>query len=233
MLDIHTHILPGMDDGSKNVQQSLAMLHKEASQGVDRVVLSSHFYPDRESPEMFLRRRQKALAVLREGTANVKALPEMIPGAEVAFFTGISRTDSIEGLCIDGTRAMLIEMPFCRWNRNILDEVSLIKDYRGIRPIIAHVERYMQYQPLGTIGDLCDSGIWIQTNASFFQNWRTSWLAIRMLKKGMIHFIGSDCHDIERRPPSMDDAIDEISIRLGEQALMHLERMERLLLEGE
>jgi len=95
------------------------------------------------------------------------------------------------------------------------------------------VERYMHFQPIGTVGELCDAGIWIQTNASFFQSWQTSWLAMRMLKKGMIHFIGSDCHDTKRRPPVMEEAIDEISLRLGDDALMHLERMEQLLLEGE
>lgn len=233
MLDIHTHILPEMDDGSKSVRQSIAMLRREKKQDINRVVFTPHFYANRESPEQFLKRRNRAVLSLEEAVAEMKSLPDRFSGAEVAFFTGMSRVDEIEQLCIGDTQAMLIEMPFCSWNRNILDEIDFLREYRGIRPVIAHVERYMGYQRRGTIRQMCDSGIWIQVNTSFFLKWQTAWMAMHMLKKHEIHFIGSDCHDTKRRPPNLESALSEIDRRLGTKALMYLEHMEQRLLEGE
>lgn len=232
MLDAHTHILPKMDDGSKSSRRSAAMLRREARQGVDRVILTSHFYAEQESLDRFLRRRAKSAERLETVLAEVKDLPERILGAEVTYFNGMSRTDGIEQLCIGGTQAMLIEMPFGRWSRSVLDELEYLMDYRYIRPVIAHVERYLPFQPLGTVRRLCEDGVWMQANASFFLNRRTAWLAARMLKRRHIHFIGSDCHDLKRRPPNVEDAMAEIDWRLGDSAMRHLQRMERRLLEG-
>ena len=233
MLDIHTHILPGFDDGSRNVRQSLAMLRREAKQGVDKVVFTPHFYAFRESPEAFINRRAEALALLEAEASRRGSLPKRYSGAEVAYFSGISRNDEVEMLCIGNTRAMLIEMPFCRWTPRMFDELDFMKECRGIQPVIAHMERYMRYQPLGTVRRLCESGYWIQVNASFFLDWKTAWLGMRMLKKREIHFIGSDCHDTKMRPPNFGDAVYEIRRKLGKKAIRHLRHMESRLLEGE
>ena len=64
MTDLHTHILPGMDDGARTVKESLKMLRMERSQGVDTVVLTPHFYRDYETPEHFLQRREESVRVL-------------------------------------------------------------------------------------------------------------------------------------------------------------------------
>jgi len=232
MLDTHTHILPKMDDGSKSPAQSIKMLQKEAQQGVTRVIFTPHFYANREDPGKFLRRREESLALL-EAEATGRRLPKWYIGAEVAYFRGMSRIDEIEKLCIAHTNAMLVEMPFCRWDRGMLEELRYLRESRGIQPVLAHVERYIRFQPMGTVRELCDMGLWIQVNASFFLRWQTSWMALRMLKKRNIHFIGSDCHNIKNRPPNMGDALSLIDKRLGQRALMHLRHMESRLLEGD
>ena len=232
MLDTHTHILPKMDDGSKSPVRSMKMLRKEARQGITRVIFTPHFYANREDPEKFLRRRRESLALLQAQTPAGR-LPKCYVGAEVAYFRGMSRVEEIEKLCIGHTNAMLVEMPFCRWDRGMIDELLYLRESRGIQPIIAHVERYLRFQSRGIVNELCDMGFWIQVNASFFLRWQTSRRALRMLKKRCIHFIGSDCHDIKDRPPNMGDAISLIDKRLGRHALMHLRHMESRLLEGE
>ena len=232
MLDIHTHILPMMDDGSRSLRQSKSMLQKEAKQGVDRVVLTPHYYADKESPNEFMDRRAVSIELLESGIVDIMTLPQWYLGAEVAFFQGISRIENIESLCIGDSNAMLIEMPFSRWSTNILNELFNLVENRGIQPIIAHVERYMTYQPLGTIRELCKAGIWMQANASFFINWRTSMIALWMLKKHRIQFIGSDCHDMRRRQPNLESAREVIEKRLGKGAIEYLDRMEIRLLEG-
>ena len=232
MLDTHTHILPKMDDGSKSPEQSIKMLRKEVRQGITRVIFTPHYYANREEPAKFLKRRKESLALLAAESAGGN-MPKCYAGAEVAYFRGMSRIEEIENLCIGHTNAMLIEMPFCKWDRGMLAELEYLRESRGIQPVIAHVERYLRFQSMGIVKDLCDMGFWIQVNASFFLRWQTSWLALRMLKKRNIHFIGSDCHDIKNRPPNMGDAISLIDKRLGRHALMHLRHMESRLLEGD
>lgn len=233
MLDIHTHILPKMDDGSKSLRQSERMLQQEVKQHMDCVVLTPHYYADRETPSDFLKRRHDSLKLLGKGIFEISELPQWRLGAEVAFFQGMSRVENIESLCINGTNAMLIEMPFSRWSKNTLNELFYLIENRDIQPIIAHVERYMRYQPIGTICRLCEAGIWIQANASFFIHWQTTLIALWMLKRHLIQFIGSDCHDMKKRQPNLGKARAVIEKRLGQSAVKYLERMERWLLEGE
>ena len=66
IIDFHSHILPGIDDGSRNVEESIALLRKEAEQGITHVIATPHFYPQHDTPERFLKRRNEAETVLRE-----------------------------------------------------------------------------------------------------------------------------------------------------------------------
>lgn len=233
MLDIHTHILPSVDDGSKSVQMSVSMLRREAKQGISDVVLTPHFYAHRQSPESFFRHRARAMEKLQQETGADSRLPRLHTGAEVAYFGGMSRAEEIESFCIGNSNAMLVEMPFCKWNRHILDEIFHLKNYQGIQPILAHIERYMRFQPMGIVRELCEEGLLIQANASFFTGWPSSMKAMHMLKNHCIHFIGSDCHDLENRPPNLADAVACIDKKLGDSALRYLRHMEKMLLEGE
>lgn len=233
MLDLHTHILPEMDDGSKSVRQSITMLRREAKQGVDKVILTPHFYAEKELPTAFFQRRKAATKLLATELAFIDNLPQAYLGAEVAYFNGISRADEISRFRIGRTRAMLIEMPFTRWTQPMVDEIFYLKENRSIQPIIAHIDRYIRYQPRGTVEQLCEFGIWIQANTDFFLQWQTSWTAMRMLRAQRIHFIGSDCHNTKTRPPNMNLALDAIEQKLGKSALEHLQYMEEELLGDE
>lgn len=230
MLDIHTHILPEMDDGSSAVEESLEMLRAEWSQGVRTVVLTPHFYPDKEAPGEFLSRRRIAVDRLA-GAASGAAMPRLIPGAEIAFFRGISRSEGIEQMCIGETRAILVEMPFCEWNDHMLRELFCLREQRGLQPVIAHVERYLDFQPRGTVSELCESGMLLQANASFFLERSTARTALRMVRKQQIHLLGSDCHNMRSRKPNIGAAFARIEEKLGEGALDYLSYMQDLVLE--
>lgn len=232
MLDIHTHILPEMDDGSSGLQESMEMLKTEWSQGVQIVALTPHFYPDRESPERFLERRSRCAARLMAAIArDGSKLPAVLPGAEVAFFRGISWVDDIERMRIGKTNAILVEMPFCQWSGHMLDELIRLREQRGLQPIIAHVERYLRYQRHGVIDELCERGFLLQANASFFLDRLSAWTAMRMLKKQRIHLLGSDCHNMRSRKPNIGLAFEKIELKLGEDAMNYLSYMQELILE--
>lgn len=200
MIDFHTHILPGMDDGSDSVRTSLAMLREEARQGIEAVVLTPHFYAGENSPERFLERRERAWERLCEQPEW--DLPRMYLGAEVQYFEGIASVEGIRDLCIQQTDILLLEMPFSHWSSRTVEEVL---DLSGqMQVVLAHIERYLDMQDTGTWQYLRESGVWMQSNISFFNNWKTRRKAVRMLSKGEIHFLGSDTHNMGSRCPKWD-----------------------------
>ena len=121
MIDIHTHILPGMDDGSVSLEESLAMAKESARQGVRLLAATPHFYATQEDPNSFLRRREKSLALLESAWQD--SFPTLLVGAEVRYFDGISRVEKIAHLTLDHTRILLLEMPFTSWSRRMVEEV--------------------------------------------------------------------------------------------------------------
>ena len=230
MLDVHTHILPGIDDGSRSVEQSLTMLRAEAEQGVKTVMLTPHYRATRESPAEFAGRRAAAEARLREAVGDQEGLPALYCGAEVEFFEGLSHVEELEPLCIGGGSVMLIEMPFCPWNRRMLAEISALQQHRGVQPILAHIERYRSFQPKGLWEELSDRGVWLQCNTSFFRRWQTSRIAMSMLKRRLVDFVATDSHDPERRAPDLGAAMEKIESKLGREALDFLRSGEEALL---
>ncbi len=202
MIDFHTHVLPGMDDGSSSVAQSVSMLRLLARQGVDTVVLSSHFYARENSPAQFLERRKYAFRQLRQYLWP--ELPDLCLGAEVQYFDGISAVEEILGLRVEGTDYLLLEMPFHRWSNRVIDEVLELSAWPDVQLVLAHFERYVELQPRSVWQPLLESGIMLQSNVSFFGNWKTRRKAMSMLKEGKIHFLGSDCHNMASRCPNWD-----------------------------
>lgn len=232
MLDMHTHILPGIDDGSSGVRESMEMIRLSVKQGIDSIAMTPHYYPDRESPKHFLKRRESAVQALIRAAREADGMPDMYFGAEVGFFSGISRTDELESLCIGRTGLILIEMPFDRWNQRMIAEITEIREQRGLRPVLAHVERYLEMQPSGTVEELCGQGILLQVNASFFLKRGSALKARHMLKKRQIHLLGSDCHNLKSRPPNLGKALERILSWSGGNDIKYLAEMKEFALKG-
>lgn len=219
-----------MDDGCKSTEESIAILQTMREQDVERVAATSHFYADREQLEHFLNRRERSFHRLCEGmNAAEVPLPEVFLGAEVWYFDGISRSGSLKPLRAEGTDVLLLEMPFSRWTERMLDEVVSLNDEDGITVLLAHVERYLPWQKKETWQWLMERGVHMQSNAEAFLQRRTARKALKMLEKGQIHLLGSDCHNRTSRPPNYGDAIRKIRDSLGEDAIMYLSEMERTL----
>ncbi len=209
MTDFHTHILPRMDDGSDSPGTTRAMLDEMAAQGIRRVAATPHFYPMREDLPRFLERRAKAmdrLLAVRDPSRH----PEILPGAETAYYRGISGSARLPALCLTGTRLLLLEMPFCRWPREAVEEVAVLERTSGVKPVLAHIERYIARQRRGIVAYLRESGVLFQANATFFLEARTRKQALRMMCNGQIQFLGSDCHDMTDRRPDLGPALELI-----------------------
>lgn len=229
--DFHSHILPGIDDGSSCVEESIELLQMEASQGIRRVIATPHFYPRHDSPEAFLRRRARAEEQLREEMENYSGLPAVDIGAEVYFFSGISESDILPRLTIVQKRCILIEMPPAPWNGAMYRELEQIWLKWAITPIIAHVDRYIgRFRTYQIPERLAELPVLVQANAGFFLQGTTAGMAMRMLRKDQIQLLGSDCHNMSSRRPNLGPALAKIEHRLGVEAIERIRSYEAEIL---
>lgn len=232
--DFHSHILPGMDDGSRSVEESLGMLRMEARQGIQRIVATPHFYPHQNSPAEFLERRAESACVLQEALAQEPPLPQIFLGAEVYFFQGISDCEQLRELTIEKNSYILIEMPMPPWSDRMYRELQDIHYKQGLNPIVAHVDRYIRpFKTYDIPSRLAELPVLVQANASFFRDRFTRSMAMRMLRQGKIHLLGSDCHNLTTRVPNLDQAVQLIEKQLGEEALQWIRSNSDEVLQGE
>lgn len=227
-VDFHSHILPRIDDGSRSVEESIAMLRMSAQQGVREVILTPHFYPQRSTPERFLDKRDHSMALLWEHMNGMAGLPAVRCGAEVYYYPQMSHSDSLRELAIEGTEYILVEMPMGTWTDSMYRELEAISYRQGLTPIIAHVDRYLgRFWDHGIPGRLTQLPVLVQANASFFLK-GTKGMA--MLRKRQIHLLGSDCHNLTDRAPNLAPAVNSIRSSLGTDALKWIRRNERAVL---
>lgn len=213
MTDLHTHILPGVDDGAQSVKEALEMLQAQADQGVDTVALTPHYYGREESIQDFLTRRDAAFAQLSQA-AQGKNVPKMILGAEVAWMPDMAEWPEIEKLCYQGTRTLLVELPVATWTDTTFRQLYKLENRWGITPIIAHFDRYFYCQKERNIHRLLETGYPVQISAESICRPFIRWKPMSILKycDGILI---SDCHNMTERRPNISNAIRVIIQKLG------------------
>lgn len=227
LIDFHTHILPGIDDGSRSTGESLALLRIEAEQNIRHVVMTPHFYTSRESLSHFLEKRARALERLREAAKGIENLPRLSVGAEVRMFEGISQSEFLPELAISGSNSILIEMPMPPWSESLLQELAQIRYQRELIPIIAHIDRYISpFRTRGIPETFANLPVLVQASGSFFTNRSTKNLALKLLREDKIHLLGSDCHNLSSRPPNLREALSVIENKFGKNAILHINSIE-------
>lgn len=194
MIDIHTHILPGVDDGFQTENESLKMLESMASQGIKGVVLTPHqalkrgYFHSKETLEVYFDQFKQTV---KEAGINIA----LYLGAEVDdvadLFEVLKDTPSL-----NGSNHVLIDFGMSQAN---LKEVCYELRIRGYVPIVAHVERLSDFK-LETILALKAEGALLQVNAKHLIK-KGSKVAVKqaafLLKKGLIDVVGSDAHHID------------------------------------
>ena len=233
LVETHCHILPGIDDGSPDVQTSLKMIECLKEQGAKAIILTPHYYSDSISLTDFLSRRDKALQELTQ--ALPEDSPRLIAAAEVYISKYLFSNESLDGITVGNSGYALIEHPFsCDFSQKYHERLLSLKYEYGIMPILAHIERY---PALMEDPDLLDeyiaSGCLVQVNISSFAH---SHRGIRKklfkyLESGRVHLIGSDCHNLDTRPPEYEAGVKEIIKKSGKDAIEVLERNANLLIK--
>ena len=210
MIDVHTHILPAIDDGAKTQLDARLLLETEVAQGVEEVVFTPHYYGKKRPIQSFLKLRDEAWQKIQEDIPN--GLQTRL-GAEV-HFTGVNDPthDALCKLAIEGTSCVLIELPFVKkWRKSLFTKLYEFITDTGYTPIIAHAERYVEFlKTPALITKLIDMGCLIQLNTSAFLEKKTRRFALAMLKNGLVHCLGTDAHDISVRVPDYKTARDAV-----------------------
>lgn len=229
MIDLHTHILPGMDDGARDADESIKMLLQERAQGVDTVVLTPHFYWDRETPEQFLQRRAQAfehlmLHIRSLADEEQQKLPRLLLGAEVAWHHELLHCEQIEKLCIGHTKNLLLELPFTAWTTQMIRQLYDLIGSRGVTPVIAHLERYMRLQRPTMIREILELDVPVQISADILCHPIVRGKALALLKHRQAHLLATDCHNMAGRAPEWEHALEIARRKLGDRRTEELLR---------
>lgn len=216
MIDFHTHIMPEIDDGSSSEYESIQLLKMLKEQGVDKVLLTPHFYAYSSSAETFDELRESSLKALLEALSDSPLDVQLYLGCEVYYFEELWRVEKLRDFCIKGTDYILIEMPFSAWTDNMVRGIEKIIG-KGITPIIAHFERYISYGNMPKIYELIEMGALLQMNCDYINRFTTRRKAIKLIKKDIVAVLGSDCHNVYKRRPEYLSAVKYLRKKLSEE----------------
>ena len=201
LTEYHCHILPGIDDGSDSVETSLQMVEMMKKQGVQRICATPHFYAHREkSVTEYLKKRQAAFEQIQGQTA----VTDIHLGAEVAIEHGISELPDIEKLAIQGTRIILLELPYRPYEKWMSEEIYNIAAEFKLKVMLAHVHRYRPYYSKEELEAILHCNAIYQINNEAFTSWKEKRIAKKVMAEHTHFAFGSDAHNTSSRKPNWD-----------------------------
>lgn len=216
MIDLHSHVLPGIDDGAADLDEALAMLGLARDDGIGTMVGTPHFDgADREFPALCAAR----LAALRQATSAGPAAVEVLLGFEVSLTPAILEWGAdLRTLAINGGHYLLVELPLGFWPPYLHDVVFQLQ-MLGMRPILAHAERY---EAIGRdpayAADLVGRGVLLQVNGDSLLGKGGSQIqrcARTLVERELVSFLSSDAHSPRRRPPRLRAAAEVVARLAG------------------
>ena len=222
-VDIHCHILPGVDAGAQNLEQALALIDMAWKDGTTALVLTPHHRrPYNSTPEQL----RAAFDVLREHVAGLYPELELHLGSEAAWERGLPEELSRrEVLSLGGTGYVLLEFRSSASRARIINGTLEILN-TGFLPIIAHAELCDScYKYPTLIDELIGYGARIQLDADSIMGrhgHRTKRFCHRILKQGKVHFIASDGHDSAERPPLLGACFRRVAKKYGQDRAAEL-----------
>lgn len=223
LYDMHSHILPGVDDGSKNMNMTRKMLEIAYKNGIRHMVATPHFIVGRDNPSADKLRKLRE-DVQEEADKMFNGEMKIYLGNELFFGEGLVRKlDNKEALTINDTRYVLVEYSESETYEEIYRGAKHLINH-GYSPIIAHVERYANVtKKIENVEELIKLGAYIQVNISsicgnIFDGLFDEQVKFsrKLLKYDMVHVFGTDAHRDESRSPEMKAGIDYINKHYGD-----------------
>ena len=227
MIDTHLHILPGVDDGPDTMEDTLALARVLVQEGIRAAIATPHYndeYPRYPVAEIQARVYEVQQVLNRHGIPL-----RLFAGHEVLIKAGlVEDIRSGRAATLNGSRYLLLEL----WSHSWLPETErVIFELRaaGLIPVLAHVERYQTIQrDPQRLAALLQQGVLAQITASSLigmQGKTARRTAETLLKKGLIHCIGSDAHGLHKRPPAVAQALQSAQKLLDQQYIHQMSEL--------
>ncbi|OEU53149.1 MAG: hypothetical protein BA871_01415 [Desulfuromonadales bacterium C00003096] len=218
MIDIHCHILPGIDDGSSSLEESLAMAEIAIADGIHTIVATPHIKGEVHVPQFL----QQQVAKLN-GVLNKRGYPlQILTGADVS---AMLPPQEIAHYTINGTNYFLLEFPHSHLPHQA-NQMVFQMCLAGLRPIITHPERNPSIiREPELLFSLVDAGCLVQITAgSLTSNFGADSrdCAAYLLKMGQVHFLATDAHSPTHRRPVLSEGVSAAAAIIGEQAALKL-----------
>lgn len=222
MIDLHNHLLPGIDDGARKLEETLQLLRLARQDGVRTIVATPHM-----KPGVYDNRRQDILdrvALVREAQKGDEAEGvTLLPGAEVYFTADLpARARAGELMTLgDRGRYLLLELPYQQIPMHVDDMIFELR-LLGITPLMAHPERVAYYlEDVERVAASVRLGALTQVTAGSITGGfgpKARDFAHLLLDRRLLHVIASDSHDARHRPPRLSEGLEAAAARVGETA---------------
>ncbi len=205
MIDIHNHILPGVDDGSSSFKESIEMIKKEIEDGVTHIVLTPHVYSRDQKKDRDFHVNQYNLLVDQTKDLDIN----LFLGAEIYYRSHLDL--DFDKYTFGDSKIILIE--FNPSVENPIEEVVYNLTVKGYQVIVAHVERY-QYLKKEDYQRIRNAGALLQVNASAIigiDKYSKKSIIKYLIKNKLIDIVATDAHGIKKRPPNLKEAYNKLS----------------------
>lgn len=215
LIDIHSHILPGVDDGAKDIETSILILEEMKKQGITDVIATPHFDAQYDNMDDYNKKVENAKKLLDKAVLG-KELPQVHIGSEVYYFKGIGKSYGARSLALANSDYILLELPRRAFDDDLVKDIQNLYDVIGLIPVLAHIERYAGERGYKKVLKLVESGVALaQINAPSLFTSPFKRITSKLIKNGYISFIATDSHSIDSRPPMMEQALNEVEKRFG------------------
>lgn len=214
-LDIHSHILPDVDDGAKDLKESLELLKLMKCDGISHVIATSHFYPELMNYEQYIEVTSEAFETLKTKFNN-KKLPRIYLGCEMLYYKGIGNCEILDKLCLNKSKYLLLELTDYNINEDLFEDLNLLLNEQKIIPIIAHIERYYRAKNFKKLLKfVLSNNIPVQINASSLLVFGMRRTVKKILTSNAFCVLATDAHSIDERPPMLKEAFNIIEKKMG------------------
>ena len=233
MIDIHSHILPNIDDGAQSEKESQLMLKNAIADGIQTIVATPHYHPRyRNEKEDILTSTRRLQQIAKKKKLKI----DILPGQEIRVYGDLIEDYEAGKLLslTDHSRYLLIEFP-ARQVPNYVERLFYEIEQQGLTPIIAHPERNLEFlEKPDKLYNLVAHGAFAQlTTASLLGDFggKVQKFSYRLIESNLVHFLATDAHNTTNRSFNMSQAYEKIESKYGLNYATYLMENAKLLIE--
>ncbi len=231
MIDFHSHILPGIDDGAENLEQSDNMIKALMAQGVEHIVATPHYIRHTCGLSEYLDMREKAFESIMELESAKQCKISL--GSEVYIERDLASLEGVQNLAVRGTNRILMEFPYSSFERWTIDEVyNLCYSFRLV-PILAHIERYLGYYSSRDVDEILamDDAIFQVNAISLSEKSRLKFI-LELIEGDYPVVLGSDAHNMISRIGDYKKGLEILKAKLSKKRFESFIEFNKSVLEN-